>query len=228
MSISVNAMGAPVIGAVKTLTSGVVTLNGQMGYKPGGGKLKSAKSRDYGNSENLYALRSGLMIAKHTSDGSYAPFVIGVSTAALTTSATTLSVSVAQAVELNTRVGASGTFTIVGPPSAAGTVATQTITYSAVNTSTGAITITASGVAYIAGSFICETTYLTPITVVGDGYPVQVDSSITYTDWAHVPMSGILDTTKILDYPSDTSLKTWVKSYMSSTSGNKFIFSDAI
>ena len=47
----------------------------------------------------------------------------------------------AQAVELVRRVGASGDLYITGPPTAAGTVAQITKAYSAVNTTTGVITV---------------------------------------------------------------------------------------
>ena len=57
---------------------------------------------------------------------------------------TTITTDVNTAAELVRRIGATGTFKLTGPPTAGGAVVTQTVTFSAVNTSTGAITITDS------------------------------------------------------------------------------------
>ena len=52
------------------------------------------------------------------------------------------------------RIGSTGTFNLIGPASAAGSNNTTQVTYSAVNTTTGVITITNIGANRIAGCFV--------------------------------------------------------------------------
>lgn len=112
---------------------------------PGGVIVDGAESRDPLNTGDLHTLRAGLLLGKITSGGKYAPSIMGVLTAAYDASADTVSmtVSAATAVELVRRVGTSGTFKLTGPPAASGVVQTVTVTFSAVNTSSGVITVTA-------------------------------------------------------------------------------------
>ena len=139
-------MGQPGIGSSSTATPREVFL-GEIGhYKPGGVIIDASESRDPLNTGDLDTLRAGLLLGKITS-GNYAPAILGVTTVAYDVSAapTSITVSAATAVELVRRKGASGTFELTGPPSAAGTVQTSTVTYSAVDTTTGVITVTSLG-----------------------------------------------------------------------------------
>lgn len=108
--------------------------------------ISGALSRDSGSS-NVSLLRAGLIMGKVTATGAnlgkYAPSIIGVTTATIGGGATTLNVNAAMATELVRRVGATGTFNITGPATAGGVATTQLATYSAVNTTTGNITISA-------------------------------------------------------------------------------------
>ncbi|MBA4192223.1 MAG: hypothetical protein C0467_30000 [Planctomycetaceae bacterium] len=114
-------------------------------YFPGGGTIDKA-SQDYGNDDPL-TLRGGLLMGRVTSGKKWRPSLMGkMITAALTSVGTSITVSVATAKELVRRVGTSGTFKLTGPTAANGTARTVTITYSAVDTTTGVITITAAGV----------------------------------------------------------------------------------
>lgn len=107
--------------------------------------IDGTKARDPGNTPYVECLRAGLVMGKITSSGYYANSFFGTLTNAEVTGSTQLEVSAAAATEIVRRIGASGTLKVTGPPAASGTVRTLTYTYSAVNTSTGAITVTALG-----------------------------------------------------------------------------------
>lgn len=139
-----NAPGIPGISSLVTAGSREVWAGDDRQYKPGVHTIDGALSRDTGNTGNLDFLRAGLLMGKVTSGGKYAPSILGLTGTAYA-SGTTLNVAAATAVEIARRIGTSGTFKVTGPPSAAGTVRTATVTFSAVNTSTGDVTITALG-----------------------------------------------------------------------------------
>src|SRR4051812_8782651 len=89
---------------------------------PGGKVINGTKTRDPGNTGAPQNLRAGLLMGKVTADSKYANSILGLSTGALTGAGTTLASSAAIATELVRRVGATGTFKLTGPPTAAGTV----------------------------------------------------------------------------------------------------------
>lgn len=140
-------LGRPQVSTETLVTHRVVSSQGFWTFLARGVVVDGALSRDPGNSaDSILTLRPGTLMGKVSATGQYAPSAIGLSSAALTSSGTTLASSAAVATELVRRVGATGTFKLTGPPTAAGTVRTLTATYSAVNTTTGDITITALGV----------------------------------------------------------------------------------
>lgn len=145
-------VGLPKFGTAKSVRNRIVSADGYMRYMPVGGIIDGTKTRDAFNTNistdsNAYRdLESGLLMGRVTSGGKWANSVIGVSQGALTGAGTTLSLTAIAAVELVRRQGATGTFTLTGPKAAAGTVRSLTVTYSAVNTTTGDVTITALGV----------------------------------------------------------------------------------
>lgn len=133
-------------GLQTKLTAGfrLISPNGTLSLKEGAGVFNGAESRDPNNTGSTYVLRAGTILAKNS--GKYAPWAIGSTAGALTNSGTSITLAAAEAVELVRRVGASGTFILTGPPTSGGTTRQLTVTYSAVNTSTGVVTITALGV----------------------------------------------------------------------------------
>lgn len=133
----------PGLDTARTATHRQVTLAGEQ-FFPGMHVIAAADARDPLASP-VTELRAGLLLGEVTADNTLGASIIGALTAAYDASADTVSmtVSAATAVELVRRQGSSGTFNLTGPPSAAGTVQTVTVTYSAVDTSTGVITITA-------------------------------------------------------------------------------------
>lgn len=113
---------------------------------PGGGWIDTTKARDPSNVAFPLLLSAGLWMGQITSGKRWAPSWIGTSANALAAAGTEITVSAASAVEVVRRLGATGTLSLTGPPAANGTARTRTITYSAVDTTTGVITITAAGV----------------------------------------------------------------------------------
>lgn len=113
---------------------------------PGGGWIDVTKARDPSNVATPFLLSAGLWMGQITTGKRWAPSWIGTTTGAITGASTTLTIAAASAVELVRRIGASGTLTLTGPTAANGTARSRTITYSAVNTGTGDVTITAAGV----------------------------------------------------------------------------------
>lgn len=222
----VPSPGRPGIGSAVSAQRLNVSRSGDLGYFAAGGVIEGTKSRDPGNSDNVLSLRPGLLMGKITSGGYYAPSIIGVTTAAYTSGDTTLTVSAAQAAYLNARVGASGTFKLVGPASAAGSNNTTTVTYSAINTTTGVITVTNIGANRIAGCFVCPSDGSeTILTFIPDGYNLLVPDDLSDINFPFIPVSGTVQTANIINYPSDTTLITYVQQSLSTLAGGKFVFS---
>lgn len=194
--------------------------------------LDGSKSRDTGNSDNVALLRGGLPLGKITSGGKYAPAVLGVSGVLHDTSVVTTVMTLPAAVvtEISRRIGASGTFKIIGPPTAAGTVATETVTYSAIASAT-TLTITATSADFAAGSIIAPADGSeAPSQFVVETYGVDVlDINGTAIDHPiKLLKSADLNTDYIAFYSSfDASVKTWFKAAVRTNNpGAVFTFSD--
>lgn len=143
----VPSFGRPGVGTARTAQRRNVSRDGSFSYFPAGGTIEGTRARDPGHSAvSTRTLRPGLVMGKITSGGFWANSIFGLSSGAITGAGTTLTVSAAAATEIVRRIGTSGTLKITGPATAGGTVRTLTATFAAVNTSTGAITITALGV----------------------------------------------------------------------------------
>jgi hypothetical protein len=207
-----------------------------------GGRFISAFSRDWNNPNLPTLLTPGLIMGKisaavgnipATDVGNYAPMILGVTTANTTNGGTTVTVSAAQAAALVARVGGSGTNTIsiVGPPTAGGTVAQQTLTYSAVNTTTGVITVSATSAAYVTGSIIVGTdgTQLPKGLLGGVEYGLPVVDPAGNAVTAQMPrlhVAGQIVGARVPGLLSgDASTITYVKGLLNA-SGRHFIFTE--
>jgi hypothetical protein len=152
-----------------------------------------------------------------TATKKYANSVLGQTTGATAASATTVQTDVNTAAEIVRRIGATGTFKLTGPPTAAGTVATQVVTYTAVNTSTGAITCSATSAAAVSASLIQPTDGSeTILTMVADQYGIKVTDQtnvnrVDVFDPRLLLGGGTINSQMIVNYPSDTSLQAYVK-----------------
>lgn len=170
------------------------------------------------NAPYTWLLWAGTLMGRVTATAKYANSVLGLTGAAAASGATSITTDVNTAAEIVRRIGASGTFKLTGPPTAGGTVATQIVTYSAVNTTTGVITCSALSAAAVTASFIQPTDgsegIITMLCEV-DGLQI-VDQ--THTNRVDVfcgtllAGGGTINTGMIVNYPSDPSLKTFVKS----------------
>jgi hypothetical protein len=215
--MNIPITGLPGIGTARTATPREI-ISGNVHfaqYLPGLRTIDGSRSRDPLNGTDVDVLRAGIVFGKVTSGGKYAPSILGVLTVAAAASATSLTVSAATATEIVRRIGTSGTFKLTGPPAAAGTVATQTVTFSAVNTSTGVITCSATSAAVIIGSFIQPTDGSeTPICLLGNRWGIKVtDMGGASTDVLEDQflIAGHVKTANVVNYPTDTSLIAWLK-----------------
>jgi hypothetical protein len=175
------------------------------------------------NAPYTWLLWAGQLLGRVTATGKYANSVLGLSTAAAAASATSITTDVNTAAEIVRRIGASGTFKLTGPPAAAGTVATQVVTYSAVNLSTGVITCSALSAAAISGSLIQPTDGSeTILTLLCETNGLQIVDQ-THTNRVDVfcgtllAGGGTINTGMIVDYPTDSSLKAYVKAALRTT-----------
>jgi hypothetical protein len=175
------------------------------------------------NTPYIWLLWAGQMLGRVTATNKYANSVLGLSTAAAAASATSLTTDVNTAAEIVRRIGAAGTFKLTGPPAAAGTVATQVVTYSAVNLTTGVITCTALSAAAISGSLIQPTDGSeTILTLLCETNGLQIIDQ-THTNRVDVfcgtllAGGGTINTGMIVDYPTDSSLKAYVKAALRTT-----------
>ncbi len=212
-----NINMAPGVAAKRTATPRNILLSEESKQLlPGGVVLDGSDSRDPLNTGDIDVLRAGIVLGKKTSGGLYVPSIIGVLASAYDKDAsfsTVMTVAASTVTELVRRVGSSGTFTIVGPPTSAGTVATEVVTYSAASSTT--ITVTAAAADYYTGSFIMDTDgSQTPLAILGSDYGVKVtDDDGTSIDplAPEVLIGGLVDSSQIVNYPSDASLKAWLK-----------------
>lgn len=202
---------------------------------PGGGYIDGDQSGDAGNGSDTRVLRAGTIMGKITATGLYAPSFVGALASAYTSGGTTLTVSAAEAVELDRLVGQSGTAELVavGAPTATGTVAVTDITHSAINTTTGAITVSDLGVDKTAGTLIAvKDGRQTPVWFIGDNYPsgikvVDIDGvNVALVQVSEIPVAGIVYFSQLLPAvgTTNTTLRTHIAQALSTLIGGKFIF----
>ena len=218
MSLPGLVTGMPGMRARVSAIHRIVFRGGQWVFDFAGGRIiDGTKARDPGNTPDVDVLRAGLLMGKLATGGKYAPSVIAVTTGAYTSGGTTLAVRPAGAAEIARRVGVSGAATLkaIGPPSAAGTVVATPVTYSAVNTTTGDVTVTSLGVNKVAGTLITAADGSeNPVTFIPDGYGLKVtdtDGVSQDTPFPEVPIGGLVDSSQLLPaWPSDTALQAWI------------------
>lgn len=226
--------GVPGIGSTYTATPNIVLQNSAgVEYLEGGRIIDGTASGDWTNPTQPAILTSGIPMGL-TSGNKYAPSIIGILTADAASSATTLIVSAAQAVELARRTTAASatTFYIYGPASTGASIATETVTFSAINTSNGHITVTATTNAYKAGSVITaiDGSGLALCLAEGpSGYPIWCLDGLgnrVDTQMPKMIVAGHLVTANIPGYSSlSADTKKWLKAQLNSN-GRHFIADD--
>lgn len=222
MSNTIIHNSVPGLGSEQTYTPKEIfwTVDGRQ-YAPGYYQTNGSVARDVNNTASIRTLEPGLLMGKVTASGLFAPSILGAITVAFTASQTVLTVSTAVATEISRRIGATGILTMAGPPSAAGTVASTPVTYSAINTTTGVLTITGiTSASWILGSVIRPTDGSeTPLGVL-DQFVQVVDDDGTNkaANIDKLAIQGSLDPSQLQFYPSDTSLKAWFKGLLNAPS----------
>lgn len=179
--------------------------------------VNGLKTRDPGNTPTD-AIRPGTLLGKISATGLYAPSVIGISQNAYTSGGTSITLTPAQAVYLVSRIGQSGNLAFIGPPAAAGTVAViNPIAFSAVNVSTGVVTVSTLGVNLIAGGLVADTdgSHIPIFPLIETDGIKMTDISGTSQDQPSWPcVGGGLRWGAMLPLVTDTSLITWVKAQL--------------
>lgn len=205
---------APGMGPTLEAAHRIILLHGE-DYLPGNHIVAGADARDPLNTP-VTEIRAGLLLGEVSASGKLGASVIGVTTNAEAAGSTAIEAAAAVVTELIRRQGASGTFLLVGPAVAGGTINIETVTYSAASGTS--ITCTAITNDFVAGSFIMPTDGSANIrTFVPNGYPIKMtdandadrDVQIKY------PISGVVDSSQILNWPADASLKGWVVAQLS-------------
>lgn len=232
MPLNNNVYGGPGITTMGSAEPRNIFMNNGDGalFWPGGGILDGSEARDVGNGDNTNVLRAGVILGKVTASDRLAPSIIGLLAAAHDTSedTTTLTLTADQVTEIQRRIGASGKLNLIGPPTADGTVVTEEVTYSAVASST-TLTIEATDADFAAGSIIAPNDGSeTPLCVLADEYGVRVtDANGTDVDpyARRLAVAGILNTAKLVDWPTEASTLAWLKSQLQDD-GRAFVFSD--
>ena len=224
--------GIPGIRAARVATYRRILRQGDWTFLSGGVTIDGTKARDTLNTGDLDVLRPGLIMGFATSGGLWSNSIMGLSNAAAAAGATSITLTAAAATELVRRVGTTGTFKLTGPPAAAGVVVTETVTYSAVNTTTGVVTVTAITNAFISGSFVQPTDGAErPRSFLPDGYPTlkvtdNDGANLASVEWPNVPTAGVIDSSQLLFWPSDASLIAWLKARLNDAGGGQFVFDD--
>lgn len=136
---------APGVGPTLTAAYRQIML-GHERYFPGSHVIQGADARDP-LSTPVTELRAGLLLGEVSADNVLGASIIGISGEVMDGEETEMDVTAAVATELIRRQGASGTYNLTGPPTAAGVVRTLVITYSAVAAT--AVTQTAPEVASV-------------------------------------------------------------------------------
>ena len=203
-------------------------------YLDGGGVIDGTNSGDASNTGYPHVLQPGKIMVKAASGGLYRNFIIGKTTAAYVDNDTTLTVSAATATEVARLIAAAGaslSLALIGPPSAAGTVAATAITVTAASGTT--LTISDLNLAKVTDSLIA----LPAAGYTAGSFCIIDDNDfINLTDetnaranqpFPRMLIGGTLDTSQLLDWPADSSTVTYLKGLLNAAGGmSQFRFDD--
>jgi hypothetical protein len=228
--MATQVYGAPGVFTGRTIQYRNIHTNRQAAaYAPSFYFFDGNLSRDP-DSSPVSSLRCGLIIGKVTTTGLYANSVIGLTSANYTSGGTSLTLTSQAATELNRRVGASGTFTLQGAPTASGTMAKFTVTYSAVNTTTGVVTVTNIGADVALGAYVMPTDgSQVPVSVFDNdqGLPIDVldasGASINQPIHRQLIRGDLIATSIINLTEANASSQSWMKGQLQA-SGRAFTF----
>lgn len=204
-------------------------------YLPGGKIIDGSKSRDWGQSASYRdVLRAGLLMGIDKG-GKYIPSVLGITKNNESTTGSDVEVELTEdgmSYVIDELVGTGSDITIVGPPSAGGTVATESISVSAIDKTANSIDINISS-DFAEGSLICfedaDGDICPPVTIFADEWGIKVtDENGSDIDVAmpHVLVAGMIDASQIIGYSDmDSAVQEWVKSKLRENAMG-FVFDD--
>jgi len=195
-------------------------------YIDAGVTISGSKSRDATNTGYPDVLQPGVIMVKEASGGLYRPWIIGKTTAAYVDNDTTLTVGAATATEVARLIAVAGgsvALALIGPPSAAGTVAETAITVTAASGTT--LTIADLNLAKVSDSIIA---LASAGRTAGSFCIIDNDDFIKVTDEngtsLNVPfprplIGGCIDESQLINMPADTASVTYIKGLLNSGVG---------
>lgn len=227
--INENPNALPGIGTTYTAAFRTVlkTETGAM-YLPGGMIIDGSQTRDITNTGYEYVIQAGMIFGRQ-SNGLLAPSIIGKVSTTANASATSITLTAASAVELARRIGTSGDFIAYAIDSTNGQVIQEAVRFSAVNTTTGVVTVEAIQNAIPANSLIAPNdSSRLPVCILGDGSGISVyDALNTAIDvqLAKPLIAGFVDASQLYLWPSTSDeLRRFLKDLINKTCN--FIFDD--
>lgn len=184
-------------------------------------------SRDLG-SDDPRRLRPGLILGRSVSSGKLRPMIITAIDQPLTIGGT-FSVDDRTADELNRlkRVG-DQSFRLLGVSTPGGDVVQEEVSIQAINSS-GTVTLaSATTNAYAPGFLIvpADGAHI-PITFIPNGTGIragdtnQSDGDVPFT---HFPIRGVIDSSQLIPWPEDNSLRQWIVMHLADRGKGGFIF----
>lgn len=198
-------------------------------YLPGGLVVSGENSRDPDNAPDSSILRAGMLLGERSSDGKYAPTIVGLlSEDAL--SGTSLTVTAAEAAEIDRRIGSGGSVQVVGPATSGDTAAVN-IDAGVISTVSGSTVVLTTSLANakLAGSYLTAADGSgTAKALVGDGFGYKVTDAAGNDMDVALPrplIGGFVSTSSIVGYRDlSTPARGQVKSDLNST--GQFMFDD--
>ncbi len=225
----VSPVGTPGYKTPRTATfNDPVVLDGSERHAVGYRVLDGVRSGDPLQSPTS-VVGGGRPLGRITSGGKYRPWYVGLTNAAASSGATSITVTAAVATEMARLIAAGGTQSVVfiGPPSAAGTVAVLAAVNCTAASST-TLTVAAIGANLASGSLICindGSQTVRGLQADGWGLDCLDEDGARIDAQLRLLIGGHVDPTRIPDYSSmDTSVQTYLKTQLKTV--GPFTFTD--
>lgn len=226
-------IGQPGVKADRNATPRRVTRSdNHREFYPGGVPVDGAISRDLTNTGDTDILQAGTLLGMVIASKKFAVSIMGnlgvLHDTSVVTTALTLPAAVA--VELDRRIGQSGNLTLTGPVVTDGTLNTETVAFTAVNTTTGVVTITATTNDFAIGTWVQAadgSEILKGLVNDGFGLPVfdRTDQTNETVDLETLIVGAFIRTSQVLSVSADTTLIAEMKKQLRA-SGLGYLFDD--